>query len=163
MPVFGILSPQKNRQRGQKQFYELVPRRNKIVPDHRKEKKKMKETKKVTWFTFEIVHKVMIKAATISEAVKQFHEQFPDYDPADLKRVLNDHGHEFPWVYSKKTRERIYYIPGCVYGYTDCIFDSMRKVAKACDHQSDLTNDKQKICDYYDPNNDNGCYDNECK
>lgn len=123
----------------------------------------MKETKKVTWFTFEIVHKVMIKAATISEAVKQFHEQFPDYDPADLKRVLNDHGHEFPWVYSKKTRERIYYIPGCVYGYTDCIFDSMRKVAKACDHQSDLTNDKQKICDYYDPNNDNGCYDNECK
>lgn len=86
----------------------------------------------------------MIKAATISEAVKQFHEQFPDCDQADLKCVLNDHEYEFPWVYSKKTRERIYYIPGCVYGYTDCIFDSMRKVAKVCDHQSDLAGDKQK-------------------
>lgn len=120
--------------------------------------------KENTTFTFEIVRKVQITAADISEAIDLFHKQGPDCNENELKRILDQNGRSLPYEISKQTSEYIYYVPGCPYGYTDCIFDPMREIARNCAHQSDLAKHKRKICNEFDPDYDDGrCYDDECK
>lgn len=111
-------------------------------------------------YNFIIEHVIGIEAADISEAVKQFHNQYPDTEIKQIKQGETPIACER----SKHTGEKIYYVPGCPCKDTDCIFDPMMTIAEECDHQSDMTSDKWKPCDYYEPY-DHGCYnyDDECK
>lgn len=122
-------------------------------------------------FNFDIRTTVSITADNISDAVKQFHEQCPEKkpkgnypgikDPAILHVTCDDES--IGCEISEKTGKRIYYQPGCPFGYPDCILDPMKEIAKGCICQNDLTPNKQKSCRMTGTAADCEWYDNEEK
>lgn len=115
-------------------------------------------------FTFEVIKTVKIKAPGLSDAVARFHKECSNCGPRDLIKILDSYGHQLPYTFSDETHEKIYYVQGCPYGYDDCVFDPMRKIARSCGCQSELTKDMYKKCEPHD-DGDGGCswFDNEDK
>jgi len=117
-------------------------------------------------YNFEFVVTTSVEATDLSEAVKIFHETYPDVKPNFINHIVRERDEQYMAdAFSKETRERIYYEPGCPYGYTDCILDPMKDVAKACAHQSEMTADKYVECRIPGPFDEEGCdcYDDEDK
>ena len=114
-------------------------------------------------FEFEFTVKKSVTAENISEAVTELNKRYPDICRNDLRNIqLN--GRSLPYEYSRETRERIYYMPGCPCGETDCIHDPMADIARSCKHQSDMAPDKWVKCDEQVAGTEE-CpyYDDECK
>lgn len=109
-----------------------------------------------------------IQADNLNKAIEMFHVIHPECKENDLNHIIHN-GVRLPYEYSKTTSERIYYEPGCPVGAEDCILDPMRDVAKACEHQSDMTPDKYVTCEDLsldkNPKMSDHCYnyDDECK
>lgn len=112
-------------------------------------------------YRFSISCTADISAGSIAEALKILNEKFPG---CEIKSVKDPGGDRLARTFSEETMDTIWYKPGCLCGYTDCIFDPMEKVAKACARQSDLTPDKYVECEDRDPESEYcDYYDDECK
>lgn len=111
-------------------------------------------------FVFDVRMSISIEAPTLSEAIKIFHERYPDADEKFIYKNDQRMGRSI----SKTTGKLIYFEPGCQCGECDCILDPMSGIAEKCDHQSDMTPDKWVRCDIPDPDDDEcDYYDDECK
>lgn len=123
----------------------------------------MKDLQKGGLFEFVVIAEHPITANDINEAMAEFVKQHPDFDLKDLQYIRYN-GERLPYVCSSETMERIYYMPGCPCGETDCIHDPMVDIATSCKHQSDMTPDKWVECDEQVAETEE-CpyYDDECK
>ena len=123
----------------------------------------MKDLQKGGLFEFVVIAEHPVTANDISEAMAEFMKQHPGFDPKDLQYVRYN-GERLPYVCSSETMERIYYMPGCPCGETDCIHDPMADIARSCKHQSDMTPDKWVKCDEQVAGTEEcSYYDDECK
>lgn len=114
-------------------------------------------------FRFEYLMSQDISAENVGEAMDKFRKLHQDIGPNNLRHIYYN-GRPLPYEYSEKTREQIYYVPGCSCGNTDCIMDPMRDIARKCSSQSDMTADKWISCSEKVPEgSDCPYYDDECK
>ena len=114
-------------------------------------------------FTFNVTMDIKIKTSDLSEAIRLFHEKYPNIKEYQVNHI-SDEDERMGYELSKETGNRIYFKPGCLCGQPDCILDPMRHVAENCAHQSDMTSDKWVCCDYPKPEDDYcDYYDDEDK
>lgn len=117
-------------------------------------------------FNFEFVATTSVEATNLSEAVKIFHEMYPDVKPNFINHIVRERdGQYMADTFSEETGEHIYYEPGCPYGYRDCILDPMEDIARACARQPNMTPDKYVECNKSGLFDEEGCdcYDDEDK
>lgn len=123
-------------------------------------------------FEFEYITRCVVKADNITEAMEKFSRNECESVVSDTRPRMLKHVHctdekgtrPMAMTISKETGQAIWYEPGCINGYTECIFDPMEEIAAACASQKDLTPDKQTECKDFDEE-DGRCqlYDDECK